>query len=53
MDECVEIPQFGVVRSLNVHVSAAVAMYEYTRQGPLVAPGGGCGDGGGATWGGG
>ena len=32
MDSCVEIPQLGVVRSLNVHVSAACAIYEYTRQ---------------------
>jgi tRNA guanosine-2'-O-methyltransferase len=37
MDACVEIPQFGVVRSLNVHVSAAVTIYEFTRQGKLVA----------------
>lgn len=29
----VEIPQLGVVRSLNVHVSGAIALYEYTRQG--------------------
>jgi hypothetical protein len=54
MDACVEIPQFGVVRSLNVHVSAAVAMYEYLRQGPLVGGGvqggtGGGGNGGGAS----
>ncbi|KAF6153000.1 hypothetical protein GIB67_021605 [Kingdonia uniflora] len=32
LDACVEIPQFGVVRSLNVHVSGAIAIWEYTRQ---------------------
>eukprot|EP00803_Ostreobium_quekettii_P004979 evm.model.scf_25EXC.11 EVM.evm.TU.scf_25EXC.11 scf_25EXC:202046-215443(-) len=32
MDGTVEIPQLGVVRSLNVHVSGAIALYEYTRQ---------------------
>lgn len=32
LDACVEIPQFGVVRSLNVHVSGAIALWEYTRQ---------------------
>ncbi|KAK7386290.1 hypothetical protein VNO78_26419 [Psophocarpus tetragonolobus] len=32
LDACIEIPQFGVVRSLNVHVSGAVALWEYTRQ---------------------
>lgn len=37
MDACVEIPQLGVVRSLNVHVSAALAMYEFTRQGSYAA----------------
>lgn len=29
---CVEIPQLGMIRSLNVHVSAAIAMYQYTHQ---------------------
>ena len=33
LDVAVEIPQLGVVRSLNVHVSAACAIYEFTRQG--------------------
>lgn len=28
----VEIPQLGMIRSLNVHVSGAIAMYEYSRQ---------------------
>jgi len=32
LDDSVEIPQLGVIRSLNVHVSGAIAMYEYTRQ---------------------
>ncbi len=32
LDYCVEIPQLGLIRSLNVHVSGALAMYEYTRQ---------------------
>lgn len=32
LDGCVEIPQLGVIRSLNVHVSGAIALWEYTRQ---------------------
>nr|XP_015218568.1 PREDICTED: probable methyltransferase TARBP1 [Lepisosteus oculatus] len=32
LDVCVEIPQFGVTRSLNVHVSGALLVWEYTRQ---------------------
>ncbi|XP_003744677.2 uncharacterized protein LOC100902995 [Galendromus occidentalis] len=32
MDACVEIPQQGVIRSLNVHVSAAILIWEYRRQ---------------------
>jgi tRNA guanosine-2'-O-methyltransferase len=32
LDSCVEIPQFGLLRSLNVHVSGALAVYEYARQ---------------------
>lgn len=32
LDACVEIPQLGVIRSLNVHVSGAIAIWEYTRQ---------------------
>jgi tRNA G18 (ribose-2'-O)-methylase SpoU len=31
IDTTVEIPQIGVVRSLNVHVSAALAVWEYNR----------------------
>ncbi len=32
LDVCVEIPQFGIIRSLNVHVSASLLLWEYTRQ---------------------
>ena len=32
LDVCVEIPQVGVIRSLNVHVSGALLVWEYTRQ---------------------
>lgn len=32
LDACIEIPQFGIIRSLNVHVSGAIALWEYTRQ---------------------
>jgi tRNA G18 (ribose-2'-O)-methylase SpoU len=32
VDHCVEIPQFGIVRSLNVHVCASLLVWEYTRQ---------------------
>lgn len=32
VDACVEIPQFGVIRSLNVHVSGALLLWEYTQQ---------------------
>ncbi|KAK3700694.1 hypothetical protein QZH41_015635 [Actinostola sp. cb2023] len=32
LDECVEIPQVGIIRSLNVHVSGALLIWEYTRQ---------------------
>ncbi|XP_047987715.1 uncharacterized protein LOC125227436 [Leguminivora glycinivorella] len=32
MDFCVEIPQQGFVRSLNVHVTAAIFVWEYARQ---------------------
>ena len=31
LDVCVEIPQFGVIRSLNVHVSGALCLWEYTK----------------------
>jgi len=32
VDVCVEIPQLGVIRSLNVHVTGALAIWEYTKQ---------------------
>ena len=32
VDVCIEIPQFGVTRSLNVHVSASLALWEITKQ---------------------
>ncbi|XP_061172743.1 probable methyltransferase TARBP1 [Saccostrea echinata] len=32
LDVCVEIPQQGVIRSLNVHVSGAILVWEYRRQ---------------------
>lgn len=32
LDATVEIPQLGVIRSLNVHVSGAIAMYEFCKQ---------------------
>ena len=31
-DIVVEIPQLGVLRSLNVHVSASLVLFEYTKQ---------------------
>lgn len=32
VDDCVEIPQFGMIRSLNVHVSGSVVIWEARRQ---------------------
>jgi tRNA(Leu) C34 or U34 (ribose-2'-O)-methylase TrmL len=32
LDVCVEIPQRGVIRSLNVHVSGALFIWEYYKQ---------------------
>jgi tRNA(Leu) C34 or U34 (ribose-2'-O)-methylase TrmL len=32
VDVCIEIPQLGIVRSLNVHVSGAILIWEYTKQ---------------------
>lgn len=29
---CVEIPQVGVIRSLNVHVTAAICIWQYASQ---------------------
>ena len=32
LDGCVEIPQSGLIRSLNVHVTGAIVIWEYVRQ---------------------
>lgn len=32
VDDCIEIPQFGIIRSLNVHVSGSVVLWEARRQ---------------------
>lgn len=32
LDQTIEIPQQGITRSLNVHVSGAIAIYEYSKQ---------------------
>lgn len=32
LDNCVEIPQVGVIRSLNVHVTGAICIWEYAKQ---------------------
>jgi len=32
VDICVEIPQLGIIRSLNVHVSGSIAIWEYSKQ---------------------
>lgn len=32
VDQCIEVPQYGIIRSLNVHVSASIFIYEYTTQ---------------------
>lgn len=32
MDSIIEIPQFGVIRSLNVHVSGSLIIWEYIKQ---------------------
>ncbi|XP_054004821.1 uncharacterized protein LOC128890398 isoform X1 [Hylaeus anthracinus] len=31
-DTCIEIPQVGVIRSLNVHVSGAICIWQYAKQ---------------------
>lgn len=36
VDDCVEIPQFGVIRSLNVHVSGSIVLWEARRQHSLL-----------------
>ena len=32
LDHTIEIPQLGFIRSLNVHVSGAIVLYEYSKQ---------------------
>ena len=32
LDVCVEIPQSGLIRSLNVHVTGAIVVWEYAKQ---------------------
>lgn len=32
VDLCVEIPQSGLIRSFNVHVTGALVLWEYVRQ---------------------
>lgn len=32
LDACIEIPQFGLIRSLNVHVSGSICIWEYIKQ---------------------
>jgi len=32
VDQCIEIPQLGIIRSLNVHVSGAICLWEFTKQ---------------------
>ena len=39
VDCCLEIPQYGVIRSLNVHVSAALALWEITKRNKTVLTG--------------
>ena len=38
VDMLVEIPQLGLVRSLNVHVSASLILWEYMRQHRFAGP---------------
>lgn len=37
MDLCIEIPQYGLTRSLNVHVSAALVIWEATKRNMNIA----------------
>ncbi|XP_011500002.1 PREDICTED: probable methyltransferase TARBP1 [Ceratosolen solmsi marchali] len=32
LDVCIQIPQFGITRSLNVHVTSAICFWEYIKQ---------------------
>ncbi|PJF18627.1 hypothetical protein PSACC_01573 [Paramicrosporidium saccamoebae] len=36
VDDCVEIPQFGMIRSLNVHVTGSIILWEARRQQALL-----------------
>ncbi|GJQ77073.1 hypothetical protein Trydic_g23644 [Trypoxylus dichotomus] len=36
LDVCIEIPQFGLLRSLNVHVAGAITVWEYVKQNILI-----------------
>ncbi|KAI4458168.1 rna methyltransferase [Holotrichia oblita] len=36
LDVCLEIPQFGLLRSLNVHVAGAITVWEYVKQNSLL-----------------
>lgn len=38
MDVCCQIPQQGVLRSLNAHVSGAIILAEYSRQMVIASP---------------
>eukprot|EP00775_Hariotina_reticulata_P010586 gene10586-10744_t len=38
LDVCVEIPMLGVTRSLNAHVSGAMAVWQYTQQQLMTGP---------------
>ncbi|XP_034196390.2 tRNA (guanosine(18)-2'-O)-methyltransferase TARBP1 isoform X1 [Osmia lignaria lignaria] len=35
-DTCIEIPQAGIIRSLNVHVSGAICIWQYSKQHVLI-----------------
>ena len=32
LDVCVQVPQDGIIRSMNVHVTGAIFIWEYVRQ---------------------
>jgi tRNA G18 (ribose-2'-O)-methylase SpoU len=32
LDRCIEVPQLGVIRSLNVHVTASLVIWEFSKQ---------------------
>lgn len=35
VDHCIQIPPLGIIRSLNVHVSGAIGIWEYSKQSRL------------------